>query len=184
VVALVVMIFWRGFDAAIKVVVVLYLVVVSVNIVANIIWDEVEWLVAVRATALIVFVTLAISVGVLGRMVGGIFGGWSIALVAALGGLASGRANGGIAGIVIAVSLVLISKRALRGDPRDHTIRRIAHRLVGRWGTQFVDADLTGADLTGVDTGRCSVKGATLDNVIWDPDKPLPIDMPEKTIPS
>jgi hypothetical protein len=184
IISLVVVIFWRGFDTAIKLVGGLYLIVLVVNIVANLIWEEVEWVAALRATALIVFVILAILVGVLGRVVGGVFGSWSIALVAVLGGLASGRAHGGISGIVIAVSLVLISKRALRGDARDRTIRRMAHRLVGRWGTQFVDADLTGADMTGADTGQCSVKGATLDDVNWDPDEPMPVDMPEDAIPS
>ena len=157
----------------------LYVAVLAVNIVANLLWDEVEWLVALRATALIVFLVLAITVGMLGRVIGGVFGAWSIALVAILGGLASGQADGGVGGIVIAVSLVLISKRALRGDQRDRTLRRIAHRLVGRWGTRFVDADLTGADFTGTDASRCGVKGATLEGVTWDPDQPLPLDMPE-----
>ena len=178
-IALIGLIFWRGFDAAIRVVAALYVAVLAVNIVANLLWDEVEWLVALRATALIVFLVLAITVGMLGRVIGGVFGAWSIALVAILGGLASGQADGGVGGIVIAVSLVLISKRALRGDQRDRTLRRIAHRLVGRWGTRFVDADLTGADFTGTDASRCGVKGATLEGVTWDPDQPLPLDMPE-----
>ena len=75
-------------------------------------------------------------------------------LVAVLGGLAAGQSNGGIAGVVVAVSLAVISKRAVRGDPRDRTLRRVAHRLIGRWGTQFVDADLTGADFSGTDPAR------------------------------
>jgi hypothetical protein len=91
--------------------------------------------------------------------VGGVFGARAkIALVAILGGLASGRADGGIGGVVIAVSLVLISKRAVRGDERDRTLRRVAHRLIGRWWTQFVDADLTGTDAS-----RCGVNGAALE---------------------
>ena len=178
-IVLVGLIFWRGFDVAVKVVAVLYVAVLAVNIVANLLWDEVEWLVVLRATALIVFLVLAITVGMLGRVIGGVFGAWSIALVAMLGGLASGQANGGIGGIVVAVSLVIISKRALRGDPRDRTLRRLAHWLVGRWGTRFVDADLSGADFTGTDASRCGVRGANLDGVTWDPDQPLPLDMPE-----
>jgi hypothetical protein len=177
------LVFWRGFDQAIRVGALLYVVAVGCNIVANFIWDEVEWFVVGRATALIVFITLAIAVGMIGRVVGGVFGAWSIAIVATLGGLASGSADGGAGGIVIAVSLVLISKRAVRGDTRDRTLRRVAHRLVGRWGTQFIDADLTGADFTGTNAGRCGVKGATLDGVTWDPKKPLPLDLPDDAFP-
>jgi hypothetical protein len=176
--------FWRGIDFAMRVVIVVYVAVLAVNIVANLLWDEVEWLVALRATALIIFLALAITVGMLGRVIGGVFGAWSIALVAILGGLASGQTGGGAGGIVVAVSLVLISKRALRGDPRDRTLRRIAHQLVGRWGTRFVDADLTGADFTGTDASECGVRGATVDGVTWDPDLPLPLDLPESAVPS
>lgn len=75
---------------------------------------------------------LAIVAGMLGRVVGGVFGIWSVVLVAVLGGLAAGQSNGGIAGVVVAVSLAVISKRAVRGDPRDRTLRRVAHRLIGR----------------------------------------------------
>jgi uncharacterized protein YjbI with pentapeptide repeats len=81
------------------------------------------------------------------------------------------------------VSLVLISKRAVRGDIRDRTLRRIVHRLLARWGTRFEDADLSGVDFTGADAGRCGVKGATLDRVIWDPKLPLPLDLPDDAIP-
>jgi hypothetical protein len=182
-VVLVALVFWRGFDFAIRIGAVVYALAVALNIVANFIWDEVEWLVVLRATALVVFVVLSIAAGMLGRVVGGVFGAWSIALVAILGGIASGRADGGAGGVVIAVSLVLISKRAVRGDERDRTLRRVAHRLVGRWGTQFVDADLTGADFTGTNAGRCGVKGATLDDVAWDPKEPLPLDLPDDALP-
>ena len=175
--------FWRGFDVALRIGAAAYAIAVALNIVANLIWDEVEWFVVLRATALVVFIVLAIAVGMLGRVVGGVFGAWSIAIVAILGGLASGSADGGAGGIVIAVSLVLISKRAVRGDMRDRTLRRIAHRLIRRWGTRFDDADLTGADFTGTDAGRCAVNGATLDGVIWDPEEPLPLDLPDEAFP-
>jgi hypothetical protein len=178
------LILWRGFDFALKIGAAFYLVVLGANIVANLLWEDFEWVVAVRTTVLVLLIAVAITVGVIGRVVGGVFGAWSIALVAALGGLASGRFDGGAGGIVIALSLVVISKRAVRGDARDRTLRRIAHWLVGRWGTTFVDADLTGADLTGADTGRCSVRGATLDRVIWDPEKPLPPDLPDDAAPA
>jgi hypothetical protein len=175
---------WRGIDTAIKAIVGLYLLVLLGNIIANFIWDEVEWYRALRFTALIIVLFLAIMAGVLGRVVGGVFGTWSVVLVAVLGGVATGQAHGGIAGIIVAVSLAAISKRAVKGDKRDRTVRRLAHRLVGRWGTKFADADLTGADFTGTDASRCGVKGATLDGVTWDPELPLPLDMPDDAIPA
>jgi hypothetical protein len=125
---------------------------------------------------------LSIAAGMLGRVVGGVFGAWSIALVAVLGGLASGRAHGGVAGIIVALCLVAISKRAIRGDPRDRSLLRFAHRLTGRWGTQFVGADLTGADFTGVDGRRCRVRGATLVDVTWDPGFGHSLDLPDDII--
>jgi hypothetical protein len=174
------LIIWKGSDFAIKVIGIFYAVVVAINVVANLIWEDFEWIVLARATALIVFVVLAIVAGMLGRVVGGVFGVWSVVLVAALGGIATGQSEGGITGIIVAVSLAVISKRAVRGDPRDRTLRRLGHRLVRRWGTQFVGADLTGADFTGSDPGRCDARGATVDGVTWDPDHPLPTDVTEQ----
>jgi uncharacterized protein YjbI with pentapeptide repeats len=84
---------------------------------------------------------------------------------------------------VVAVSLVIISKRALRGDDRDRSIRRVVHRFVRRWGTIFADADLTGADFTGADAGRCDVRGATLLDVRWDPEHARPVDAPTEADP-
>jgi uncharacterized protein YjbI with pentapeptide repeats len=178
------LIVWRGFDTAVKVIVVVYLVVLAGNIIANFVWDDVNWYRALRGTFLLLVLFLAILAGILGRVVGGVFGIWSVVLVAILGGLATGQAQGGIAGVIVAVSLAVISKRAVRGDQRDRTLRRLAHRLVARWGTRFNDADLTGADFTGTDTSRCGVKGATLDDVVWDPDEPLPLDLPDDAIPA
>lgn len=161
-----------------KLVAVVYAALLVVNVIANLIWDEVEWLVAARATALVVFLVSAVGAGILGRLIGGVFGSWSIALVAALGGLASGRADGGGGAILVAVCLVIISKRAVRGDPRDRTLRRVAHRVVRRWGTQFVDADFTGTDPSGSDVG-----GATLVDVTWDLHYPAPVDIGDRSRP-
>lgn len=174
-VVLVALILWRGFDFAFKVAGAIYLVVLALQIVANLVWEEFEWLAAVRATAIVIFLVLAILAGILGRLVGGVFGAWSVALVAVSGGLASGQAEGGVAGVVVAVSLAIISKRALRGDQRDRTLRQVAHLLVRRWGTRFVDADLSGADFSGTDASQSDIRGANLADVTWDPDYPLPM---------
>ena len=183
-VVLVGLILWKGFSTAIRLVVVVYFVLLAINVIANFFLEEVDWVRAARATLLLAVLVAAITAGILGRVIGGVFGSWSVAIVAVLGGLASGRAHGGIAGIVVAVSLVIISKRALRGDPRDVFLREIAHRLTHRWGTSFVDSDLTGADFTGTDASRSDLRGATLDRVRWDPKQMSLVDAPDVTNPA
>jgi hypothetical protein len=173
---------WRGIDVALKAVVIVYPVLLVLSVAANLIWEEVEYLRIARATALIACLILAVGAGIFGRVIGGVFGSWSIAVVAVLGGVASGRVNGGVVGIMVAGCLVFIAKRAVfgavQGDDRDASVRRLAQRLVRRWGTRFVDADLTGADFTGANAGRCDVRGATLLDVQWDPEHTQPVDAP------
>ena len=130
-----------------------------------------------RFTFVVLAVGVACVAGVLGRIVGGVFGAWSIAVVALAGGIASGRANGGIAGIVVAVALVLVAKRSMRGDPRDRRLRGIAHSLARRWGTSFVGADLSGADFTGATVAGSDLRGANLEGVTWDQTRPPPANV-------
>jgi hypothetical protein len=106
--------------------------------------------------------------GVLSRMVGGMFGGWAIVTVAALGGLATGRAHGGLAALVVTVMLVLVSKRALKSDKRDRPLLRLVHRILTRHGTRFTGADLSGANFTGTVFTQTDVSHAMLDGATWD----------------
>ncbi len=168
-VVFVVVMFWKGIDAAIKTFVWTFAVVFAASLVVRLIWGQVDIAVAARGVGLALVLALAVLAGIIGRVVGGSLGAWGIALVAVLSGLAAGRAQGGLAALVISVSMVLISKRALRGDDRDRSVRRLAHRVVVRWGTKFVDADLTGADFTGTAADQCNVSGADLEDVRWEP---------------
>jgi len=168
-VVFVVVLFWKGLDVAIRTYLWTFAVVLGASLVVRLIWGEVDIAVAARGIGLALVLALAVLSGIVARVVGGALGAWGIALVAIIGGLAGGQANGGLATLVISVSMVLISKRALRGDPRDRTVREFAHRLIDRWGTQFVRADLTGADFSGTDATHCDVEGAILDEVRWEP---------------
>lgn len=130
---------------------------------------EIRFRNAVSLLALIIlFVPAAIS-GILGRLVGGTFGAWAIALVAVIGGLAAGRANGGVSAMVVSVILVLISKRALKGDARDGPMRYIGLRIATNRGTKFADADLTRANFTGTNPIHSDLHSATTTGIIWEP---------------
>jgi hypothetical protein len=165
----IVFLFLRGFDVAVRVFLAVFVIAVGLDAAIQLIWGDVEVDAGLRGFGLVVLIMLAVFAGIAGRLVGGTFGVLAIALVAIPGGVAAGRAEGGLAALVISVALVLISKRALRADPRDRGLRMMAHALVRRGGTQFVGADLTGADFTGASADQCNVTDAVLDDVRWEP---------------
>jgi hypothetical protein len=117
---------------------------------------------------LVLFVPAAIA-GILGRMVGGTFGVWAIALVALVGGIAAGRAHGGLSAIAVSMILVLISKRALNGDVRDGPMRFLGHRIATHRGTRFMHADLTRANFTGTNPIHSDLYSAVTTDTIWEP---------------
>jgi hypothetical protein len=63
-VILVAVIIWKGFDLAFKVVVAVYFTMLVINVVANLIWDEVEYVRMLRATAIVIFLVLAVAAGI------------------------------------------------------------------------------------------------------------------------
>ena len=93
--------FWKGFDAAVKAFLVVTVVAVVTNLIARVIWGR--------------------------------------------GDLAAGARGIGL------------------------TLLRLTQRTVRRWGTRFVDADLTGADFTGTRADFCDMSGAGIHGVDWEP---------------
>jgi uncharacterized protein YjbI with pentapeptide repeats len=164
----------RGFDLALKVAVVVYLGLVAGTIIANLIWEDVEWQAMIRATLVVCSLVLGMWAGVISHLTVGLFGRWSVAGMTVLGAFASGQVEGGLAGIALAIGVTHFSNRAVRGDVRDVGLLDLAYGLVRRSGTRFVDADLTDTDFRGVDMNRCDMTGATLEGALWDPGRMLP----------
>jgi hypothetical protein len=90
-----------------------------------------------------------------------------ILLVAVTAGLVAGRAGGGIGVIVVSVVIVMLSKRALRGDQRDRLIVRAAQRVIRLRSTSFARANLSGADFSGANIAHCDTTGALVEGVTW-----------------
>jgi hypothetical protein len=131
--------------------------------------DEIRFRNAVPIIGLLVLVAPAATAGILGRVVGGTFGIWAIAIIAALGGLAAGRAHGGISAIIVSMLLVVISKRALSGDARDRPMRNVGHRIASHRGTNFSGANLTRANFTGTLNIHSTMLTVVVEEATWDP---------------
>ena len=131
---------------------------------------EVRFRNAIPLVVVLVLAIPAVIAGILGRLVGGTFGAWAIGIVAVVGGLAAGRAGGGVAAIIVSVLLVLLSKRALKGDTRDGPLRYVGHRSASHRGTRFTDADLTRANFSGPVLVHSDMSSAVFRGVVWGSD--------------
>jgi len=182
VIAFLVILVRNGVLSALKIFVIVVLSAIAIDLIVLLVFGEVRADRVQRGMPVIGLVLLfgpAAVAGILGRIVGGTFGAWAIALVAVLGGLAAGRVNGGMAAIVVSVLLVAVAKRALKADKRDDVVRRLANRLVRRRGTRFAGADLTKANFTGTLLAQADMSGATLAGATWDEGKgPIVADDP------
>lgn len=154
----------QTFAAAVVVIILLDFLVVFIFA------GEIRFRNSIPLIVLLILVMPAVVAGILGRLVGGTFGAWAIAIVAVAGGLAAGRAQGGVSAIVVSVLLVMISKRALKGDSRDGPMRYLGHRIVTQRGTRFAHADLTRATFTGTNPVHSDMCSATTMGTIWDPE--------------
>jgi len=172
---------WRGFDAALKVAAVVYVALVAGTILANLIWEDVEWQGITRATLVVGALAFGIWAGVVSHLMVGLYGRWGLWAITVLSAIATGDIEGGLTAIALALIVNYLSNRTVRGDARDARLKTLAYHLVRRWGTRFGDADLTDADFRGVDTRHCEFTGATLDGVRWEPGYMLPGDVADDT---
>ena len=161
----------KGVRQALRVFAIVFIVALVLDFILVFSLGEVRLERGLPLIGLLLLLAPAAVAGVLGRIVGGTFGGLAIAIVAILGGLAAGRADGGLAAIVMSVLLVLVSKRALKLDDRDRPLHQLAHRIVTRRGTRFTGADVSGADFTGTLLAQADFSHATLDSATWEAGK-------------
>ena len=165
---------FRGVDTALRVFLVVAALAIAIDILVLFVTGDLGARRVERGLPVIGLLLLfgpAAVAGILGRLVGGIFGSSAIALVAIVGGVAAGQVNGGLAAIFVSVLLVSIAKRALEMDQRDRPLGRLAHRIITHRGTRFAGADLRRADFTGAALSLCDTSDAVLTDSVWDTGK-------------
>ena len=157
----------HGIVRALKLFLVVAVIAVAIDFVVVLIFGEPHYRDGLPVIGLLLLFGPAAVAGIMGRVVGGVFGTWAIAIVSVIGGLAAGRVNGGLAAVVVTVVLVLVAKRALKADDRDLLSRRLAHRIMTRYGTHFAGADLTRANFAGTALTQADLSEAVLDGTVW-----------------
>ena len=167
----------QGMVRALKVFFVATVVVVGIDFIVILIFGEPQYRDGLPVVGLLLLFGPAAVAGIMGRVVGGVFGTWAIAIVSVAGGLAADRAQGGLAAFVVTIVLVLVARRALAADDRDLVGRRLAQRILSRHGTQFTGANLTHVNFAGTTLTQADLSRAALGGAVWDEGKgPLAVD--------
>jgi hypothetical protein len=167
----------QGIARALRLFLIVVVVAVALDLIVVTIFGEPRYRSTLPVVGLLLLFGPAAVAGILGRVVGGVFGGWAIAIVSVTGGLAAGRVDGGLAAVVVTIILMLVSQRALKADDRDLLSRRLAQRIMARFGTKFTGADLAGANFADTALAQADLSEAVLDGAIWDKGRgPLFID--------
>ena len=161
----------QGIVRALKVFFAVTVIVVAIDFVVVLTFGEPQYRDGLPVIGLLLLFGPAAIAGIIGRVVGGVFGTWAIAIVSVVGGLAAGRAQGGLAAVVVTIVLMLIAKRALALDDRDLLGRKLAQRILSRYGTHFTGADVTRANFTGTVLNQADFSNAVLDGAVWDKGK-------------
>jgi hypothetical protein len=157
----------RGPKAALVTLLVALLVATIVNWTIASVYGEPRLDVTIQLIAVVLIVAAAFIAGIMGRVIGGSWGGAGILVIAVTAGIVAGRAGGGLVVIAVSVVIVMLSKRALKGDERDRLVIKVAQRIIHLRSTSFARADLTGANFSGTHISHCDTTGALVEGVTW-----------------
>jgi len=117
--------------------------------------------VAMLALSLAIYVLVVL--GTLARTLAGTFGQVLFVVVALSGALVGKLLGGGFPAAAIALGAMVLGRRSLSGDQRSPSVARVAVDLACAFGTSFRGADLRGAQLDGAVLAYTDVEHALLD---------------------
>ncbi len=117
----------------------------------------------------IFLLTIMFIIGTIARTVAGALSSTLLFLVVAFGGGIFGRSiGGGIGTVVMAISCMQISKKALAGAKGFESLRKMAFSVTRRLGTSFREANISNADFSGAKIHNADFTGAGTSLARWD----------------
>jgi hypothetical protein len=109
-----------------------------------------------------------VGLGALARVVGGTAGMICFVIIALAGAVFGGLLGGGLLATAIAVTSMLIGRRALKADTHYAQLQTMSNTIACAGGTHFRGADLSGADFSSAKLISCDFRGATLAGARFD----------------
>ena len=122
---------------------------------------------ALYLTLAVLLVLIMFVVGTVARAAAGNLSNILFVIVAMFGAFFGRSMGGGIGTIVVAVSCVIISKRALRGAKGFEKLRRITGFITQRFGTSFRNSKLADTNFSRADLHNSDFSRADISMVHW-----------------
>ena len=160
--------FYRGLGTAIKSVVskiLFYSLSIAVLVIVTGVGNGVGAIGVIFGLVFLIIVTISATVA---RACAGTMSNILFFLVAISGVLVGRSFGAGLGATAIAISSVLISKRALSGDRRDAFVLSITLAISSYCGTSFRQANLTNANFTNARLIDADFRQAILTGICWD----------------
>ena len=116
----------------------------------------------------LLMVVVLIAIGTIARALAGVLSSFILfILVSATGSVFGSRIGGGISATIMAVSCVVITRRALGGGKGFESLRRLASLITRKFGTSFQGANLANASFSGSTIQNADFTDADLSSVNW-----------------
>lgn len=116
----------------------------------------------------LLLVVALITLGTIARALAGVLSSTILfVIVTASGSIFGSRVGGGLSATILALSCVLISKRALSGVKGFESLRRVASLITQKFGTSFQNANLTNANFSQAKIQNADFSNADLTSVNW-----------------
>jgi hypothetical protein len=109
-----------------------------------------------------------ITLGTVARALAGVLSSTILfILVTATGSIFGSKVGGGLGATILALSCVVISKKALTGAKGFESLRKIASLITQKFGTSFQNANLTNANFSNAKIQNADFTNAELTSVNW-----------------
>jgi hypothetical protein len=164
---------WKGVDDAFNFMVLPVIVVAGLTGLFSAFSGAGSFTGAIYITLCILLVVVMFVVGTIARTAAGSLSGFLFLVVALSGSIVGRSLGGGVGTVLMAVSCVVISRRALRGDEGFSKLLWFCTFITRHFGTSFRASRLTAVNFSGNTIRNCDFSDADVSLVHWGTSKKI-----------
>jgi hypothetical protein len=164
---------WKGVDDVFRYMVLPVIVVAGLAGLFSAFYGEGSWVAAIYIGLSVLLVIVMFIIGTVARTAAGSMSAIMFLVVAVFGTAVGRGLGGGIGTVLMAISCMVISRRALRGDEGFTKLLWVSELITRHFGTSFRDSRLTAVNFSGSTIRNCDFSDAEISLVHWGASKKI-----------